>query len=263
MERSVFRASQWNIWDNQAADMMTGRQEIMWLTGNTLIGRLGDIILHHERYEENQDVLIVSVKHVTEQIVSEHVSLVRSFTWQFLIFMHYDWLRDILSSSSLRLRSNRSVSDSRTDGIGRRVTASSESARSCLRESSHWLFLDDCWINSTLCCWSTANERRSWLTWGKETRWHHQHPPENSQHLELFLWWPHLVLQLPHPAPQAFFFCGVLNKHKQVHTHTHCVCVCVCVCVCLSHLGFDAVIQLLSEPWTLLLHLKYTHTQKH
>ncbi|KAI3356054.1 hypothetical protein L3Q82_017168 [Scortum barcoo] len=74
------------------------------------------------------------------------------FPETFTLREHYDWLRDNLSSSSLKLRSNRCVSDSKMDGIGRRVTASSESVRSCLKESSHWLFLEDCWMNSSLCC---------------------------------------------------------------------------------------------------------------
>ncbi|TNN69563.1 hypothetical protein EYF80_020208 [Liparis tanakae] len=96
----------------------------------------------------------------TENIKESHHDLLTVIQC-YLLRRRYDWLRDSLSSSSLRLRSNRCVSDSRTDGIGRRVTAASESVRSCLRESIHWLFLEDCWMNSALCCCSVANESRS------------------------------------------------------------------------------------------------------
>lgn len=144
-----------------------------------------------------------------------------------------DWLREALSSSSLRLRSNRSASDSRTDGTGWRVTASNESLRSCLRESSHWLFLEDCWINSALCCWSTANNRWSWFTWGGGDIVRHQSHDKSSDHL-----WAHLVLQFPHSAAQLLFFFGATSallskKHFFKHWPTHKVlCVCACVCVC-------------------------------
>jgi len=140
---------------------------------------------------------------------TENLSLV------FLVFRRYDWLRDSLSSSSLRLRSNRCVSDSRTDGIGWRVTAASESVRSCLRESIHWLFLKDWSMNSALCCCSVANESRSWLTWGEETRWHHQHHLTNPNTQRSSSVMPHLVLQLPHSAPQLFYFCGVSSLRNK------------------------------------------------
>lgn len=141
-----------------------------------------------------------------------------------------DWLRDALSSSSLRLRSNRSASDSRTDGTVWRVTASNESLRLCLRESSHWLFLEDCWINSALCCWSTANNRWSWFTWGGVDIVRHQSHDKSSDHL-----WAHLVLQFLYSAPQLLFFFRVAyallsKKHfyTQADTQTS-VCVHVCV----------------------------------
>lgn len=81
------------------------------------------------------------------------------------------WLIDILSSSSFRLWSNRSASDSRTDGNGRCMTASSDWLRLHLSDRSHWSFLLDCSMNSAFWRWWVCNEWRRRVTWiGKAER---------------------------------------------------------------------------------------------